>query len=149
MPNWEEEKLFWTKSFSGKNCWNYLMNSLLLKVWCHIIFTFIHLQIQQFIIMKKPFYEVEKMCTFLEKGRKLNLNNYLRGSYLIVILWIIASLCIFGKEFKDFLNHKVDGPQMSQFSRNWHCYGWPKVGDRKYPCQVGWPMSLGFTTHTA
>ena len=92
---------------------------------------------QQFIIMKKTIYEVEKTCPFLEKGRKLNLNNYLRGSYLIVILWIIASLCIFGKEFRDFLNHKVDGPQMSQFSRNWHCYGWPKVGDRKYPCQDG------------
>ena len=78
---------------------------------------------QQFIIMKKTIYEVEKTCTFLEKGRKLNLNNYLRGSYLIVILWIIASLCIFGKEFRDFLDHKVDGTQKSQFSRNWHCYG--------------------------
>ena len=92
---------------------------------------------QEFIIMKAPFYEVEKTCTFLEKGRKPNLNNYLRGSYFMVILWIVASLCIFGKEFSDFLNHKVDGPQKSEFSRNWHCYGWPKGGDRKYPCQDG------------
>ena len=93
--------------------------------------------------MKATFYEVEKRDTFLERGWKPNLNNYLRGAYLMVVLWIFASLCILGNEFSDFLDHKVDGND--EFSRYWECYGWPQRGIRKYPCQDGAWYVLEFT----
>ena len=93
--------------------------------------------------MKATYHEVEKRGTFLEKGWKPNLNNYLRGAYLMVVLWIFASLYIFGNEFSDFLDHKVDGND--QFSRYWACYGWPQRGIRKYPCQDSSWYVLEFT----
>ena len=110
----------------------------------HVFSIFIYLQIQQFVIMKTTFYEVEKRGTFLKKGWKPNFNNYLRGAYLMVVLWIFASLYILGNEFSDFLHHKVDGWN-DETSRYWECYGWPQRGIRKYPCQDGAWYVLEFT----
>ena len=88
----------------------------------HVISIFIYLQIQQFVIMKKPFHGVEKT---LEEGWKMNLNNCLKiSSYFMVFVWLIASYIILLFEFGEILDHDIGS------SPNWHCAVWPLVGSK-------------------